>query len=93
MDEGQMVRALREAGHEREADALRDVRLARELREAGHEGLAAELEAKAEPGEAKAEPGEAKAEPGAVDPMVEAETSALREAFVEAGIWERDGAA
>ncbi|HWI07313.1 MAG TPA: hypothetical protein VNT54_07320 [Solirubrobacteraceae bacterium] len=86
MDEGQMVRALREAGHEREADALRDVRLARELREAGHEGLAAELEAKAEPGEAKAEP-------GAVDPMVEAETSALREAFVEAGIWERDGAA
>jgi hypothetical protein len=43
-EEDALIVALRQAGHERVADALRDKSLAGQLREAGHDGLAAVLE-------------------------------------------------
>ncbi len=55
--------ALRTAGHERLADALRDRRLAEQLRDAGHVELADQLEGQEQP--------VAHGQPGSPDPTVE----------------------
>ncbi len=53
-----LVEALRAAGHEPIADAVRDRALAGELRAAGHEALARQLEQAGEPAQAPPSPTE-----------------------------------
>lgn len=64
-----LIEALRSAGHDDVADALRDRGLATELRDSGHEELAERLEAPTP--EAARQNTAATAEPDAVHPGVE----------------------